>query len=59
LCNDISDALELMPRELVTDEEDKLMFQWDTPQPEGFDDDLDDEDWDDEDDHPNVIYTKE
>lgn len=59
LCNDISDALELMPRELVTDEEDKLMFQWDTPQPEGFDDDLDDEDWAREDDHPNVIYTKE
>lgn len=56
LCNDISDALELMPREIVTEEEDKVMFQWDTPQPENFDDE-DDDDWDDEDDHPNVIYT--
>jgi GTP-binding protein len=58
LCNDISDALELMPREIVTDAEDKLMFQWDTPAPEGFDDEQDAV-WDDEDDHPNVVYTKE
>ncbi|WP_299264255.1 Obg family GTPase CgtA [uncultured Psychrosphaera sp.] len=59
LCNDISDALELMPREIVTDAEDKLMFQWDTPQPEALDDEQDDDVWDDEDDHPNVVYTNE
>jgi GTP-binding protein len=61
LCNDISDALELMPREIVTDAEDKLMFQWDTPQPEALDDEQADDVWDDEDedDHPNVVYTNE
>jgi GTP-binding protein len=61
LCNDISDALDLMPREIVTDAEDKLMFQWDTPQPEALDDVQDDDVWDDEDedDHPNVVYTNE
>ncbi|GHB79098.1 GTPase Obg [Psychrosphaera saromensis] len=61
LCNDISDALDLMPREIVTDADDKLMFQWDTPQPEALDDEQDDDVWDDEDedDHPNVVYTNE
>ncbi len=56
LCNDISDALELMPREIVTDEEEKVMFQWDTPQAEDFGDDLDDDDWDEDDYDVEVIY---
>lgn len=57
LCNDISDALELMPREIVTDAEDKLMFQWDTPQPEAFDDaEDDDDDWNEDDYDVEVIY---
>lgn len=59
LCNDLAEALEEMPREIVQEESDKVEFQWQSYHEEtldSLDDDLDDEDWDEDDYDVEVIY---
>ncbi len=57
LCNDLSDALEDMPREIVRDEDDKVDFQWDTYDNSAMDDaDEDDDNWNEDDYDVEVIY---
>ncbi|MBU2882935.1 Obg family GTPase CgtA [Psychrosphaera sp. B3R10] len=62
LCNDLSDALEDMPREIVTDEDEKVEFQWHSYHEEALEaaagdaDDEDDEDWNEDDYDVEVIY---
>lgn len=63
LCHDIMDFIETLPApsEQETDAP-EVEFKWDNQQQDSFvpmddDDDDDDDDW--EDDHPNVVYTKE
>lgn len=59
LCNDLSDALEEMPREIVTDEDEKVEFQWHSYHEEAMEaaeSDEDDEDWNEDDYDVEVIY---
>ncbi|GAB2998130.1 Obg family GTPase CgtA [Psychrosphaera aestuarii] len=58
LCNDLSDALEDMPREVMTAEEEKVDFQWDSYHNNAMDDidDEDDDDWNEDDYDVEVIY---
>ncbi|MDA8621603.1 Obg family GTPase CgtA [Psychrosphaera sp.] len=58
LCNDLSDALEDMPREVMTKEEEKVDFQWDSYHNTAMDehDEDDDEDWNEDDYDVEVIY---
>jgi GTP-binding protein len=64
LCRDIMTFIETLPNEVVETAEDPQDFQWETYEArvnaeldaEFVDDD---DDWDEDDDHPNVIYTKE
>lgn len=58
LCNDLSDALEDMPREAMTKEEEKVDFQWDSYHNTAMDehDEDDDEDWNEDDYDVEVIY---
>ena len=57
LCNDLSDAIEEMPRKLEEEDKEDLSFQWHSPSDE-FDltDDLDDDDFDEDDYDVEVIY---
>ncbi|MDB2372995.1 Obg family GTPase CgtA [Psychrosphaera haliotis] len=58
LCNDLSDALEDMPREAMTKEEEKVDFQWDSYHNTAMDehDEDDDDDWNEDDYDVEVIY---
>lgn len=58
LCNDLSEALEEMPREVVTDEEEAVQFQWDSYHNDVIDDfeDDDDDDFNEDDYDVEVIY---
>lgn len=57
LCNDLSDALEQMPRELVEEEEQKVEFEWGDYHNDQMDDDDDwDDDWNEDDYDVEVIY---
>ena len=57
LCNDLSDALEEMPREVVTDKEEIVEFQWDSYHNDVLDDsEEDDDDWNEDDYDVEVIY---
>lgn len=57
LCNDLADAIEEMPREVVADREEQVEFQWDSYHSDVIDeDDLDDEDWNEDDYDVEVIY---
>lgn len=59
LCNDIADALEEMPKEVIVDREEKVEFQWDnyhSDAMEDLEDDLDDDDWNEDDYDVEVIY---
>lgn len=56
LCNDLSDALEEMPREVVEEQEEKVEFQWDSYHNDVIDDFDDDDDFDEDDYDVEVIY---
>ncbi len=56
LCNDLSEALEEMPREVVKDEDEKVEFQWDSYHNEVIEDYEDDDDFDEDDYDVEVIY---
>jgi GTP-binding protein len=56
LCNDIAEALEEMPRELVEEDEARPEFQWHTSEETVEDDDDDWDDWDEDDYDVEVIY---
>lgn len=60
LCNDLAEALEEMPREIVQEETEKVEFQWQSYHEEtleGLEDDLDDDDdWNEDDYDVEVIY---
>lgn len=57
LCNDLADAIEEMPREVIVDREEKVEFQWDNYHNDAIDDeDLDDDDWNEDDYDVEVIY---
>jgi GTP-binding protein len=57
LCNDLSDALDQMPRELVEEEEQKVEFEWGDYHNDQMDDDDDwDDDWNEDDYDVEVIY---
>lgn len=68
LCREVMTFIdELPPVEEDINREEDVEFKWDTyhnqvleghVDVEGLDD-LDDDDWDEDDDHPNVVYTKE
>lgn len=56
LCNDLSEALEEMPREVVEDEDEKVEFQWDSYHNEVIEEYEDDDDFDEDDYDVEVIY---
>lgn len=59
LCNDIADALDEMPKEVIVEKEEKVEFQWDNYHSDAMDDlddDLDDDDWNEDDYDVEVIY---
>lgn len=61
LCHDVMNFIETLPAPSEQEiEEPAVEFKWDNSHQEAFDpidDDDDEDDW--EDDHPNVVYTKE
>lgn len=62
LCRLIMDFLQSLPSEEEAEQEDEeeVEFKWDTYHRNTMEQaEFDDDDWDDEDDHPNVVYTKE
>lgn len=57
LCNDLAEALEDMPREVVEEKKEKVEFQWESYHKDAIDDDDDwDDDWDEDDYDVEVIY---
>lgn len=57
LCNDLANALEQMPREVVEEDEHNVEFEWGDYHNEQMDDDDDfDDDWDEDDYDVEVIY---
>lgn len=56
LCNDLADALEEIPREIVEEQPEKVEFQWDSYHNDVMDDEELDDDWDEDDYDVEVIY---
>lgn len=68
VCDELSDFMDSLPKEIQTDEEkaaDKVDFMWDDYHKDAVSgknvvtEDGDDDDWDDEEDHPNTIYVRD